>query len=86
VYDHVDALQRIESAVHARGEHALELTILVHQAAFAVTDHDPLGPEHGIDLLVGSGGPIRSSTPHARIGSACAVFSVEAEEKDGNAP
>ena len=47
VHDHFDTLQRIEHAVHACGEHALELTVLVHQAALAVTDHDPLGPEHG---------------------------------------
>jgi len=46
VHDHLDTLERIEHAIHACIEHPLELTVAIHQAALAVTDHDPLGPEH----------------------------------------
>ena len=44
---HLDALERIGNAMHARRQHALELAVAVQHGALAVADHDPLGPEHG---------------------------------------
>jgi hypothetical protein len=46
VHGHADAVARIEQAIDARRQHALETTVAIQQSALAVADHDLLEPEH----------------------------------------
>lgn len=64
-----EAMQRVEQAIDAGHEQARKAPVAIHQAAFAVTDHDLLGPEHGMSPWVGSGDPIRAHAHASSPGS-----------------